>query len=135
SGTTLCRMLLGAHPRICAPSETPWLFGPYGDDISLAARLEVLHTSKYGPVKSIAGVSSADVDAAAEGFVLTLFASKMRAEHKNVLVLKTPDDIAFVDRILDIFRGSTVIHVRRDVRDVALSTVRAGWPRLNLFGE
>jgi protein-tyrosine sulfotransferase len=135
SGTSLCRMLLGCHPRICAPSETPWLFGAYGGDASLGALLRALCTSKYGPVGSIAGISVGDVHAAAEQFVFTLFAAKMRAESKDVLLLKTPDDIAFVDEILDIFPQSTVIHLRRDVRDVALSTARTGWTRLNLFGE
>jgi protein-tyrosine sulfotransferase len=135
SGTSLCRMLLGCHPRIFAPSETPWLFGAYGDDVSLGALVRVLSTSQYGPARSIAGVSVGDVHAAAKQFILTLFAAAMRAEDKDVLLLKTPDDIAFVDEILEIFPGSIVIHLRRDVRDVALSTTRTGWPRLNLFGD
>ena len=86
-------------------------------------------------MSSIAGVSIADVHVAAQKFILAIFDSKMRAEAKDVLILKTPDDIAFVDEILEIFPQSTVIHVRRDVRDVALSTQKAGWPNLNLFGK
>ena len=39
-----------------------------------------------------------------------MFAVPMRAEGKDVLLLKTPDDIAFVDEILEIFSGSIVIH-------------------------
>src|ERR1700720_950609 len=135
SGTSLCRMLLGCHPRVFAPSETPWLFGAYGDDASLGALVRVLSTSQYGPARSIAGVSVGDVHAAAKQFILTMFAATMRAEGKDVLLLKTPDDIAFVDEILEIFSGSIVIHLRRDVRDVALSTTKTGWTRLNLFGE
>jgi protein-tyrosine sulfotransferase len=135
SGTSLCRMLLGCHPRVFAPSETPWLFGAYGDDVSLGALVRVLSTSQYGPARSVAGVSAGDVHAAAEQFILTMFAAPMRAEGKDVLLLKTPDDIAFVDEILEIFSGSIVVHLRRDVRDVALSTIRIGWTRLNLFGE
>jgi hypothetical protein len=127
-------MLLGCHPRICAPSETPWVFGVYGDDISLRALLRQLCTSKYGPVSSIGGVSSNDVHLAAEQFVLNIFDGKMRAEQKDTLVLKTPDDIVFIDEILEVFRRSIVIHVRRDVRDVALSTTATGWSHLNFFG-
>jgi protein-tyrosine sulfotransferase len=135
SGTSLCRMLLGSHPRIWAPSETPWVFGAYGFDSSLGALVRALCTSKFGPVSSITGVSTTDIHLAAERFVLAIFDSKMRAEGKDVLILKTPDDIAFVDEILEVFCRSVVIHVRRDVRDVALSTARMEWPCLNLFGE
>src|SRR5579864_3806874 len=89
SGTSLCRMLLGCHPRVFAPSETPWLFGAYGDDVSFGALLRVLSTSQYGPARSIAGVSVGDVHAAANQFILTMFAAPMRAEGKDVLLLKT----------------------------------------------
>jgi Sulfotransferase family len=128
-------MLLGSHPRICAPPETPWVFGAYGADVSLEPLLRELCTSRFGPVNSIPGVSTRDVHFAARQFILAIFDSKMRTENKDVLILKTPDDIAFVDEILGIFPQSMLIHVRRDVRDVALSTIKAGWQRLNLFGE
>jgi hypothetical protein len=129
-------MLLGSHPRILAPSETPWIFAAYGDDISVSLEglLRVLRTSRYGPVNSIAGITTGDLHFAARRFVLAIFESKMRAEGKDLLILKTPDDIAFVDDILETFERSLVIHVRRDVRDVALSTARTGWENLNLFG-
>src|SRR5262249_48786345 len=83
SGTTLCRMLLGSHPRICAPSETPWLFGAYGEDVSLQGLLRVLCGSRYGPVKSIPGVTVEDVHRAAREFVLGIFRAKMKAEGKD----------------------------------------------------
>jgi hypothetical protein len=86
-------------------------------------------------VESIPGVNTEDIHRAANNFVLDIFRAKMKAEGKDVLILKTPDDINSVEDIPKIFRQSLVIHVRRDVRDVALSTTRTGWTNLNFFGE
>jgi hypothetical protein len=135
SGTTLFRAMLGAHPRICAPSETPWLTGAYGGGPSFLEFMQNLATSDSGPVKNIRGVSMHDITRAAENFLWELFATKMQAEGKDVLVLKTPDDIWFVDQLIKFFPRAKILHVRRDVRDVALSTIGLGWRTLNHFGE
>jgi hypothetical protein len=135
SGTTLFRAMLGAHPKICAPSETPWLTGAYGGGPSLRELMQNLAAADNGPIKNIKNVSLPDITRAAENFLSQLFATKMRAEEKDILVLKTPDDIWFVDDLIKFFPASKIIHVRRDVRDVALSTIASGWPVLNHFGE
>ena len=135
SGTTLFRAMLGAHPRICAPSETPWLCGGYGDGPSLRELLRNLASGDQGPVKNIRDVFLSDVTRAAEEFLFALFATKMRTDGKDILVLKTPDDILFVDDLLRFFPKAKILHIRRDVRDVALSTVVREWRRLNHFGE
>jgi glycosyltransferase involved in cell wall biosynthesis len=135
SGTTLFRAMLGAHPSICAPSETPWLSGAYGASPSLRELLHNLVADDYGPVKNIQGVSTADVIRAAERFVLELFATKMQQEGKEILVLKTPDDIWFVDELIEFFPHAKILHLRRDVRDVALSTIERGWKTLNHYGD
>jgi len=129
-------MLLGSHPRICAPSETPWIFGSYGEKTRTSLRdlVKTLCDSKWGPVRNIAGISRDDVHLAAHEFLLTLFAARMRAEAKDVIILKTPDDIFFTEEILKVFPSALIIHIKRDVRDVALSTLRTSWGRLNLFG-
>lgn len=134
SGTTLFRAMLGAHPSICAPSETPWLTGAYGGT-SLRQLLHDLVDAGDGPVKNIQRVSKADVSRAAERFVLEMFATKMQLERKEILVLKTPDDIWFVDELIEFFPHAQIFHMRRDVRDVALSTVDTGLPVLNHFGD
>jgi glycosyltransferase involved in cell wall biosynthesis len=135
SGTTLLRAMLGAHSQVCAPSETPWITGAYGVDVSLRQLLLELSGSLHGPVKKLSSISDADLQRAAKRFLQELFASKAQAEGKNVVVLKTPEDILFVDDLLGFFPDSKVIHIRRDVRDVALSTVEARFWTLNHFGE
>jgi hypothetical protein len=135
SGTTLFRSMLGAHPMICAPSETPWLSGAYGAPPSLRELLRNLIDAGDGPVKNIQSVAKADVRRAARLFVLELFATKMQKEGKEILVLKTPDDIWFIDELIDFFPHAQILHLRRDVRDVALSTVDTGFPTLNHFGN
>jgi len=136
SGTTLFRAILGAHPRICAPSETPWLTGAYAGVPSLRELLRHLVAGTDGPVKNIRGVSESDVTRAATSFLFELFFSKMSYEGKDILVLKTPDDIWFVDELLEFFPRCKILHIRRDVRDVALSTINTtDWKILNHFGE
>jgi hypothetical protein len=134
SGTTLFRAMLGAHPRICAPSETPWLCGAYDNSPSLRELLRYLATGGDGPVKNIQDVAVPDVTRAAKRFLLELFDSKLKHDKKDILVLKTPDDIWFVDDLIQFFPHAKILHVRRDVRDVALSTVNSGWRTLNHFG-
>jgi hypothetical protein len=59
----------------------------------------------------------------------------MKKDGKEILVLKTPDDIWFVDELIDFFPDAKILHLRRDVRDVALSTIDTGFPTLNHFGD
>jgi hypothetical protein len=77
SGTTLFRAMLGAHPAICAPSETPWVTGAYSAGPSLRELLRNLADAGDGPVKNIRGISKSDLGRAAPLFVLGLFATKM----------------------------------------------------------
>ena len=135
SGTTLFRAMLGAHPAICAPSETPWVTGAYSAGPSLRELLRNLSDAGDGPVKNIRGISKSDLCRAAPLFVLGLFATKMKDEGKEILLLKTPDDIWFVDELIEFFPEAQILHLRRDVRDVALSTVNAGFKFLKHFGD
>ena len=134
SGTTLFRAMLGAHPAICAPSETPWVTGAYSAGPSLRGLLRNLVEGEDGPLKNISGISKPDVSHAARAFISGLFATKMKQERKEILVLKTPDDIWFVDDLIEFFPDALILHLRRDVRDVALSTVDAGFAFLKHFG-
>jgi protein-tyrosine sulfotransferase len=135
SGTTLLRILLDSHSRILAPSETPWLMGAYGSEISLRALLHRLCREPDGVVANVRGVAEADVYRAACHFTWALFRPAMERSGKRILILKTPDDLAFLDELMRIFPGAPMIHVRRDPRDVALSSIKAPWDRLNWFGE
>jgi sulfotransferase family protein len=122
SGTTLVRVLLDSHTQVTAGPETGWLTGGYTDS-SLRQLVELLTHSKLGIVDNYVGISGDNVTAAARDFVIQMMASHLEAVGKPRLVLKTPNDIAFLDFLSDLFPEAKYIHICRDGRDVAFSTV------------
>ena len=123
SGTTLLRVLLGSHPSIQAACETPWICGGYGSN-SLRHLVAYLNGDPLGPVANLSGVSADDVLAASRAFVVTLLESYRLRSGKERVVIKTPDDVAHLDFLVNQFPGADFVHIYRDGRDVACSTVQ-----------
>lgn len=123
SGTTLLRVLLGKSPDLAAPPETPWITGAYGRG-SLRDLIDALIEAPTGPVENLSGLDEGAVYAAGRAFVETLLAPYAAARGKTRLVLKTPKDLPQVEFLARLFPEARFVHVRRDGRDVACSTVR-----------
>jgi hypothetical protein len=123
SGTTLLRVLLGAHPLVLGLPETPWLLGSYGDGASLRALLTSLAEDPMGVVKNVKGTDASDVFDAGRAFLEALFAPCLARRRKKFVVLKTPDDIKFLEFLVALFPDAYYVHICRDGRDVALSYV------------
>jgi hypothetical protein len=123
SGTTLLRVLLGKSPDLAAPPETPWITGAYGR-ASLRDLCAALIDDPTGPVANLDGLGEADVLAATRAFVDTLLGPWVARRGKARLVLKTPKDLPHAGFLARVFPDACFVHVRRDGRDVAASTVR-----------
>jgi hypothetical protein len=123
SGTTLLRVLLGAHSLVLGLPETPWLLGAYGDGASLRAFLTVLADAPTGYVANVKGAQAADVFEAGRAFVEALVRPALARRGKERVVLKTPDDIRFLEFLAALFPDACYVHICRDGRDVALSYV------------
>lgn len=123
SGTTLLRVLLGAHSLVLGLPETPWLLSSYGDAASLRALLTVLAEDRMGLVKNVKGAEAADVYDAGRAFLDALFKPCLARREKKLVVFKTPDDIKFLEFLITLFPQARYIHICRDGRDVALSYV------------
>ncbi|MHB1348537.1 MAG: sulfotransferase family protein [Desulfobulbaceae bacterium] len=142
SGTTLLRVILDSHSEIAGAPETGWLSGGY-TDFSIRKLVEELIQNKLGATKNLTGVTPDAVKLAARQFLNVLFKEYLAARGKKYLVLKTPDDAGHIDFIVDLFPNSKFIHIYRDGRDVACSTVAqknkffgedmTGFGELNLF--
>lgn len=117
SGTTLLRLMLDGHPQICCPGEMDFLIdhlrpdGRYDMDALKADRIYRAHEALY-PDWPL-------TDPAPEDFVARVAG---------------PDDgIAAVilhrqlPRALEVFPGLKVVHLVRDPRDVARSSIGMGW--------
>jgi hypothetical protein len=122
SGTTLLRVILDSHSRIAAAPETPWLLGGYGP-VSIRELTIGLIEHRTGPVRNLPGVTSELIYAAALEFLKKILDAYLHAKGKDIVVLKTPDDIAYLESLTGLFPNSTYLHLFRDGRDVACSTV------------
>lgn len=123
SGTTLLRVLLGENPLIASLPETPWITGAQ-NVASLKGLLEHLVDSRTGPVQSISSIEAEDLIRSARAFLDHLFGKFCALAQKEYLCMKTPDDIIHLNFLVDLYPDAQWIHIKRDPRDVALSTVR-----------
>jgi protein-tyrosine sulfotransferase len=130
SGTTLLRVLLGGHSQIAALPETPWITGSQ-EIPSLRQFLKDLESFPANPVDTIREVTNDTMLKAARDFFKGVVEPVMQASDKERLLIKTPDDIKYLDFLEAFFKGAKFLHITRDGRDVALSTVKG---RKDLLG-
>lgn len=122
SGTTLLRVLLDSHSNIASGPEAGWITGDY-TETSIKRLTELLGDGELGLVQNFPGTSQKQVLRATARLLQDLFTPYLGERNKKVLVLKTPNDIAHVGYLRKLMPNSNFIHILRDGRDVALSTV------------
>lgn len=130
SGTTLLRVMLDSHPYIASGPEAPWLCGVYGKrrSVSLKKLYNDLIFKKRGPVYNFEGIEEQDVAKAVRSVMDTIMEKYCRSKGKTRWVEKTPNNITQIPFIHSIYPDAIYIHIMRDGRDVACSTV-------NRFGK
>lgn len=129
SGTTLLRTLIDSHSKISAPSETPWITGSYVNN-SFRHFLEFLSADMCSPAKNLCGVERKSLFGFGANMIMDILILHLEFVGKEALVLKTPDDINFLEFIVELFPKAKFIHIVRDGRDVACSSVQQvgqGW--------
>lgn len=125
SGTTLVRMVLDSHPDIYAGPEMPWLGGNYHrTEISLRGLYDRFKHDRFSPLRAM-NVKENVIKAAFRNFILTIMEEELKSQKKRIWVEKTPDNIFQVPFLKEIFPEARFIHILRDGRDVALSSVKA----------
>lgn len=112
SGTTLLRRLLDRHPEVCAGAETK-LFVPAAFNLAWLSQAYAIPRSDLDAMRRAAGSQGAFIDA---------FADRVRADAaKPRWAEKTPQNIRFLDWIMERFPVASVVHIVRDGRDVICS--------------
>jgi protein-tyrosine sulfotransferase len=119
SGTTLLRTLLDSHSNIACGPETPWLGGHQPRSVMELVRF--LTEDKLGYCESF-GRPREDVVGAARGFVSALMEGYSRGKGKGRWAEKTPDNVLYVDFLLEMFPEARVVWLTRAGLDVAVST-------------
>lgn len=138
SGTSLLRLLLHAHSRVCVPPECGfllWLYAKYKDwtladlqslrldafvaDVVASKKFETWGVQKALLKQVILSVSPADYDALAQcvylSYVESYKAAPMYLGDKNNYY------IAHLDALDKVYADKYIIHLVRDGRDVACS--------------
>jgi hypothetical protein len=119
SGTTLLRIMLDAHPRICCGPELKVL-------PSIAEWYQTM-TRTYAPVMQSYGTTPADLRLRFRQFIEGLVENFRRASGKPRWAEKTPHNVLFMVPLGEIFPDARFIHVLRDGRDVACSLITMDW--------
>lgn len=142
SGSTLLRLILGAHPRLAVPPPG-WLFdlvypylysyGNLADRRNLLSLAEdILATPTVGkwPVKlTPEELVGASAEASFAGLYEALHVAYAKAEGKRRWGEKTPRNCFWMDEIRGLFPGARFIHIVRDGRDQAIDiSDSALWP-------
>ena len=133
SGTTLLQRMLDSHPNLAVANDSHFVpravarSGAEGD-VPLTDEL-VDRVLRYHRFRRL-GVSEADGRAAATRaktyaeFVSELYSEHARLHGKELAGEKTPDYVRHLPILHALFPRARVIHIVRDGRDVALSTLQ-----------
>jgi glycosyltransferase involved in cell wall biosynthesis len=119
SGTTLMRVMLDSHPRICCGAELKIL--------PVVAEHYKFLAGRSRQVMESYGNTLPDVQRSCRAFVEGIVENFRRAEGKPRWAEKTPQNVLYMELLGEIFPDATFIHMLRDGRDVACSLLTMDW--------
>jgi hypothetical protein len=145
SGTTMLRLMLNQHSRLCVPFESVFIptfyrrlteFGYLGQTANMQRLLDEIAADpwvikgKLIPDKSsVLGRSPRDYAELVDAIFTTLASSQGKTRWGD----KTPTYVLDIDVLWDMFPGCRIVHLVRDGRDVAQSLRHLSWGSRNLL--
>jgi len=140
SGTTLLRLILAGHSRICIPAETGFLLPlvhslPLDRPLSSEEADQALHLITGHPrwpdlklrAETLHGTVAAISHPRLRDIIDAVFGLVSQAAGKPRWGDKTPQYIEIVPQLSELYPGARFIHLIRDGRDVAMSFKRSGF--------
>jgi hypothetical protein len=112
SGTTLLRVILDRHPRVCCGPESKLFLPDWPPIEELGFRYEIPRTE----VLSLLAESNSQAE-----FIDRFFAERCRRAGKARWAEKSPLNVANIDFLFEHFPNARFIHVIRDGRDTVCS--------------
>jgi hypothetical protein len=131
SGTTMFRLMLNAHGAVQNPGEVDFLFDYLRRDPSGPGGwrydLERLHDNRIFRAHALSVPTGVDG--------LDLLADFIRQFHaRDPQAVLTMNAHRRAERIAEVMPGARIVHLLRDPRDVARSSVGMGWAGLSYYG-
>ena len=124
SGTTLLRMMMDSHPEIMCGPEAPWITNQQLDWApSLRSLTLFLTRNEWGAVKAFKGVEKDLIYQLMANFIDEIMSASARSHGKIQWAEKTPRNIIALPFLYQLFPHAKFVHIYRDGRDVALSTI------------
>ena len=133
SGTTLLQRMLDAHPMLAVANDTHFIPQAIekvraGDETLLSAeRVEFVRnykrTARLGIDLRAVDRAAAETNSYTE-FVSALYAEMAKFHGKPLAGEKTPDYVRHIPLLHRLFPNARFVHIIRDGRDVALSTLQ-----------
>ncbi|MBN7797437.1 sulfotransferase family protein [Parahaliea mediterranea] len=144
SGTTMLRLMLNAHGRLCVPHESVFItelyprldeFGDLSQRENRCRLIDVIaahpQVKKGGLVVDIERLKAAEVDSY-PALVREIFREYMVGQGKSVWCDKSPSYTEDIDVLCRMFPDARFVHLVRDGRDVAMSQLAISWGSNNL---
>ena len=124
SGTTLMRVMLDSHPRICCGPELKLL-------LYIGQQYQMFTGGGLRPILESYGNTVSDVQRQFREFIEGLVENFRRASGKPRWAEKTPTNVEVMVPLGEIFPDAQFIHILRDGRDVTCSLVTMDWINLS----
>ena len=121
SGTTLLRLMINDHPALSNPGEMDFLFEPppvQGGRRDMAAYAHDLSVNRVFKAKQLKVASRLDYEEQVRDFI-----RQLRKPGKRLSI----NIHRHFDRVPAIFPDARFVHLLRDPRDVAKSSIGMGW--------
>jgi protein-tyrosine sulfotransferase len=131
SGTTLLRFILNRHKDIYCGPESPWLTGTSEHCVSIRELYYQLKTSRRGLYYTFPDFEEQRLNDIFRQFVHSIFYSRAQQLQKDRWAEKTPENIVQLPFLIELFPEAKFVHIIRDARDVAVSTINKPWKTLS----
>jgi len=145
SGTTMLRLLLNAHSRLCVPFESRFIpeycrrqaeFGDLQVADNMRALLDAIAQDGFARKGRLVPDQQAVLQRGPQSYaqlVDAVFAALAETQGKQRWGDKTPSYLLEMDTLWTLFPGCRFIHLVRDGRDVALSLQALSWGSKDLL--
>lgn len=139
SGTTMLRLMLNQHSRLCVPFESVFIpnfyyrlheYSDLGEPANMESLLKAIAADEWVQKGKLIPDPAKVLDRCPRDYsslIDAIFTAYAHAQNKVRWGDKTPSYVLNIDMLWALFPGCRIIHLIRDGRDVSLSLAKLSW--------